>query len=125
MCKKELKIFNETCEPRRVLEIFSAKWKSMVLYALHNSVLRTGELQKSLPGISKKMLFQTLRELESDNLIHRKVYNIVPLKVEYSLTAFGQTFVEPIEYLYNWGKQHAKELEELRLRRQSISTREC
>ena len=110
-------VFEETCVPRRVLELFSVKWTSMVLYALQCGTTRTGELQRRLPGISKKMLTQTLRELERDGLIHREVFAVVPHKVEYSLTPLGELFIEPIEMLYRWGNQHADVLAQLSLRR--------
>ena len=110
-------VFEETCVPRRVLELFSVKWTSMVLYALQCGTTRTGELQRRLPGISKKMLTQTLRELERDGLIHREVFAVVPPKVEYSLTPLGELFIEPIEMLYRWGNQHADVLAQLSLRR--------
>lgn len=110
-------VFEETCTPRRVLELFSVKWTSMVLYALQCGTTRTGELQRRLPGISKKMLTQTLRELERDGLIHREVYPVVPPKVEYSLTPLGELFIEPIEMLYTWGNRHADVLAQLSLRR--------
>ncbi|MFJ2992394.1 winged helix-turn-helix transcriptional regulator [Pandoraea sp. NPDC087047] len=117
MNKPEPFVFEETCVPRRVLELFSVKWTSMVLYALQCGTTRTGELQRRLPGISKKMLTQTLRELERDGLIHREVYAVVPPKVEYSLTPLGELFIEPIEMLYRWGNQHADVLAQLSLRR--------
>ncbi|VVE42423.1 winged helix-turn-helix transcriptional regulator [Pandoraea anhela] len=117
MNTREPFVFEETCVPRRVLELFSVKWTSMVLYALQCGTTRTGELQRRLPGISKKMLTQTLRELERDGLIHREVYAVVPPKVEYSLTPLGELFIEPIEMLYRWGNQHADVLAQLSLRR--------
>ena len=117
MSKPEPFVFEETCVPRRVLELFSVKWTSMVLYALQCGTTRTGELQRRLPGISKKMLTQTLRELERDGLIHREVFAVVPPKVEYSLTPLGELFIEPIEMLYRWGNQHADVLAQLSLRR--------
>ncbi len=109
--------FDETCVPRRVLELFSVKWTSMVLYALHHGTMRPGELQRALPGISKKMLTQTLRELEADGLICRKVHPVMPPCVHYSLTPFGRIFIEPLQMLYAWGTQHADELEKLSRRR--------
>lgn len=110
-------VFNETCTPRRVLELFSTKWTSMVLYALKCGRLRTGQLQRCLPGISKKMLTQTLRELEADGLIERTVYPEVPPRVEYNLTDTGALFIEPIEMLYDWGRRHENLLGSLKLRR--------
>ena len=106
----------EDCAPRRVLELFSTKWTSMVLHALHalhGGTCRTGELQRSLPGISKKMLTQTLREMERDGLLSRRAFGTVPPRVEYSLTPLGREFIEPIQMLYDWGRAHADALDRL------------
>lgn len=80
--------------PRRLMDLFSVKWSSMVLHALWHwpeGRARPGELQRSLQGISKKMLLQTLKELEIRGLIHRRVFQVIPPKVEYSLTPLGKT----------------------------------
>ena len=114
--KDDVATHEEDCAPRRVLELFSVKWTSMVLHALHTlhqNTCRTGVLQRSLPGISKKMLTQTLREMERDGLVTRQVFDVVPPRVEYSLTPLGIEFVEPIEMLYQWGKSHAAALDQL------------
>jgi DNA-binding HxlR family transcriptional regulator len=80
----KLIVLDEDCAPRRVLELFSVKWTTMVLRSLHfnGGTCRTGTLARSLPGCSKKMLTQTLREMERDGLIDRKVYPVVPPMVE-------------------------------------------
>lgn len=87
------------------------KYKGRILWYLHkNSILRYGELRRSIKDITTKMLTQTLRELEEDNLINRKVYHQVPPKVEYTLTETGMELIPFIEYLSKWGdKQMAKE----------------
>jgi DNA-binding HxlR family transcriptional regulator len=108
--------FEADCAPRRVLELFSVKWTSLVVHALFHwpgGKCRTGVLQRSLPGISKKMLVQTLREMEDRGLVHRHVFNTVPPKVEYSLTPLGRLFAEPIEMIYAWGETHREALDEL------------
>ncbi|MBZ5760100.1 MULTISPECIES: winged helix-turn-helix transcriptional regulator [Rhizobium] len=120
--KDDIPTHEEDCAPRRVLELFSVKWTSMVLHALHTlhgGTCRTGVLQRSLPGISKKMLTQTLREMENDGLVTRQVFDVVPPRVEYSLTPLGIEFVEPIEMLYNWGKAHSGALDQLASRPKS------
>lgn len=109
-------IFEETCLPRRVMDLFSVKWTSLVLHALHHwpgGRCRTGDLQRALPGISKKMLIQTLRDVERRGLVHRHVYNVVPPRVEYELTALGRTFAEPIEMLYRWGEANRPALDQM------------
>ena len=73
-------------------------------------VLRYGELSREMSDISTKMLTQTLKELEADNLIHRKMYPQVPPKVEYSLTETGKELIPFIKYLVDWGyKQMAED----------------
>jgi DNA-binding HxlR family transcriptional regulator len=83
------------------------------LHARHAGTARTGALQRSLPGISKKMLTQTLREMEDTGLITRHVQSVVPPAVVYRLTALGRRFVEPVELLYAWGRDNADALDQL------------
>lgn len=95
-------IVREDCPPRRIHALLTPKWTSMVLYVLHHATFRTGELQRAMPGISKKMLTQTLRELEVDGLVTRDVHSSVPPVIEYSLTDLGRQIVQPILALYDW-----------------------
>jgi DNA-binding HxlR family transcriptional regulator len=108
--------WREDCAPRRVLDLFATKWTSMILHVLHarlEGVARTGVLHRSLPGISKKMLTQTLREMEASGMVTRHVHGTVPPAVEYRLTPLGKRFVEPIELLYAWGQRNADALDQL------------
>jgi DNA-binding HxlR family transcriptional regulator len=108
--------WREDCAPRRVLEVFATKWTSMILHTLHArhaGAARTGVLQRSLPGISKKMLTQTLREMEGSGLVTRHVQGTIPPAVEYRLTPLGQRFVEPVELLYAWGRDNEDALDQL------------
>lgn len=111
--------WREDCAPRRVLELFSTKWTSMILHALHklhDGTARTGVLERSLPGISKKMLTQTLKEMEHSGLVSRHVHSTRPPAVEYRLTDLGQRFIEPVEMLYAWGRDNADALDALKAR---------
>src|SRR5260370_9203877 len=94
-------ILDEDCAPRRVLELFSVKWTTMVLHSLHfnGGTCRTGALARSLPGSSKKMLTQTLREMERDRLIDRKVCPLFPPMFAYSLPPMGLPSIEPTDML--------------------------
>ena len=106
----------EDCAPRRVLALFATKWTSMILHTLHarhDGAARTGVLQRSLPGISKKMLTQTLREMEGSGLVTRHVHGTIPPAVEYRLTMLGRRFIEPVELLYAWGRDNADALDQL------------
>ena len=108
--------WREDCAPRRVLEVFTTKWTSMILHTLHarhDGIARTGVLQRSLPGVSKKMLTQTLREMERSGLLTRHVHGTVPPAVEYQLTSLGRRFVEPVELLYAWGRANGDALDQL------------
>lgn len=82
------------------------KYKARILWYLNmKKVLRYGELTRTLPDITTKMLTQTLRELEDDNLITRKMYPEVPPKVEYTLTDTGLELIPFIAHLHHWGKK--------------------
>lgn len=106
-------ILREDCPQRRIHYILNGKWTSMVLFALSHGAMRTGQLERALPGVSKKMLTQTLREVEASGLVLRQVFHVVPPKVVYSLTPLGETFVEPLKTLYGWAQANAPALDEL------------
>ncbi|WP_321515684.1 helix-turn-helix domain-containing protein [Marinifilum fragile] len=82
------------------------KHKARILWYIYqqNNVLRYGELKKMVQNITSKMLTQTLRELEEDNLLNRKVYPVVPPKVEYSLTETGKELIPFIDHIGAWGR---------------------
>lgn len=108
--------WREDCAPRRVLDLFSTKWTSMVLHTLwarHAGQARSGALHRSLPGLSRKMLTQTLRELEDIGAVARTVHPTVPPAVDYALTPLGLRLVEPIELVYDWGRRNAHVLDTL------------
>ena len=108
--------WREDCAPRRVMELFATKWTSMILHTLHArhaGAARSGVLLRSLPGISKKMLTQSLREMEGSGLISRHVGDTTPPAVEYRLTPLGWRFVGAVELLYAWGRDNADALDAL------------
>lgn len=99
---------NEGCPVEAALEAIGGKWKGVILYNLLSQTLRFSELRRLIPDITQRMLTKQLRELEAENLIARKVYPEVPPKVEYSITAYGETLTPVIEALRTWGLQHAQ-----------------
>ena len=115
-------VLREDCPQRRIHYVLNGKWTSMVLYALSRGPKRTGQLERTLPGISKKMLTQTLREVEGAGLVNREVFNVVPPKVEYSLSPLGETFVEPLEALYDWAARNSEALDQLERNIQASSS---
>ena len=96
------------CYFQLAMMVIGGKWKPKVLFYLsQNKVVRFGALRKAIYGITEKMLIQSLKELEKDGMVKRKVYRQVPPKVEYSLTDIGQSFIPVLEGMYEWGKSYA------------------
>ena len=99
----------QQCPVTTALSIIGGKWKVIILWHLkEGGVKRFGELQRLVTGISQKMLTQELRDLEETGLVSRKVYPVVPPKVEYSLTETGWSLKPVLEQLSDWGKQYRK-----------------
>lgn len=97
------------CPVTTALSIIGGKWKVIILWNLkEGGVKRFGELQRMVRGISQKMLTQELRDLEEAGLVARKVYPVVPPKVEYSLTAIGWSLKPLLEHLCEWGLAYRK-----------------
>lgn len=119
--KDQEPLLNKNCPVRQVINIVGDKWTLPVLYVLQDRTKRYSELQREIPGISKKMLTQTLRRLESDNIVKRTVYPVVPPKTEYNLTVFGDKLIEPLKVLANWAEEHQEELQLICDRRNKIA----
>ncbi|SEM58112.1 DNA-binding transcriptional regulator, HxlR family [Paenibacillus sp. cl141a] len=101
----------EYCKFESALDILVGKWKPVILLQLiSNGTMRFSELQKSIPGINKKMLTQQLRELEYNDIVHREVYNQIPPKVEYSISEYGKGLSSVLEALNNWGAAHTEHM---------------
>jgi DNA-binding HxlR family transcriptional regulator len=95
------------CPITATLDVLGGKWKVFILMQLkQREVLRFGELKKLIPDVTQKMLAQQLKELEDAGLVHRHVYPVIPPKVEYRLTAHGQTLKPVLEQLHLWGVRH-------------------
>lgn len=106
--------FDQHSGIRRTLSLVADRWTALVILALAKDTQRYSELHRTIDGISQKMLTQTLRKLEDGGLVHRKVYPVVPPKVEYSLTDLGETLVKPLKALCRWSSDHFSEVEEAR-----------
>jgi DNA-binding HxlR family transcriptional regulator len=88
---------------REALQLVAGRWRAGVLLALVAGTRRYSELVRALPGVSDKVLTQTLRAMEQDGLIARDVGPEVPPRVEYRLTALGASLLEPLRALGRWG----------------------
>lgn len=91
------------CPVETTLLLIGDKWKVLILRDLMTGTKRFSELKRSVSGITQKMLTQQLRELESDGIINRTVYPVVPPKVEYSLTDTGKTLQPILDAMRDWG----------------------
>jgi len=97
------------CYFEMTLDIMGGKWKPIILYYINlNVIARHSELKRFIPSINERMLTRQLRELEEDYLIKRKVYPVVPPKVEYNLTEHGQKLIPILKELINWSKGYAE-----------------
>ncbi len=105
MSRKELEQ-NGICPVATTISLLSSKWKVLIIRDLLNGTMRYSGLKKSVVGISQKMLTQSLREMESDGLITRKIFPVIPPKVEYSLSPLGQSMRPIIEEMANWGSEY-------------------
>jgi len=94
------------CPVKLTTNVIGGKWKPLILFYLEGGTLRFGELQKLIPGMTKKMLTQHLRDLERDEVVRRKVYAVVPPKVEYSLTRHGESLKPILKLMSAWGTKH-------------------
>jgi DNA-binding HxlR family transcriptional regulator/CheY-like chemotaxis protein len=99
------------CPVEVTLDIIGGKWKCVILWWLRRGEKRFGELKQLMPGVSQKVLAGQLRELEADRLISRQVFQESPPRVEYALTAYGETLRPITELMCNWGKAHAPEFQ--------------
>ncbi len=94
--------YNMDCPSRELLDLIGGKWAILILCCLQQGPVRSGELKRSVGGISQKMLTQTLRELERNGLVHRLSHPEVPPRVEYSLTALGASLSGVARELEQW-----------------------
>ena len=121
--KSKACVMNPDCASREVLDRIADKWTALIIRVLSDGTKRHNELRRAIDGVSQKMLTQTLRSLENDGLVARKVYPVVPPMVEYSLTPLGQSLTEPLEAICLWAEKHLPELQAARARKAKLDSR--
>jgi DNA-binding HxlR family transcriptional regulator len=105
----------ESCKPvSEILQRIGDKWSVLVVMTLRDGSRRFSELRRALPGISQRMLTLTLRTLERDGMVHRTVTPSVPPRVDYELTALGQSLQAPVYALGSWAIEHLPAIERAR-----------
>jgi len=100
-------VLEESCATRQALERLAAKWRVLLVYALLAGPQRHAELRRRLPGITQKVLTETLRGMESDGLVERRVLkDTAPQHVEYALTELGKTPQDPLTAICAWAAEN-------------------
>ena len=102
--------FHALCPTRQILNRIADKWTVLVVILLESDVKRFSQLRREIEGISQKMLTQTLRGLERDGLVTRKVYATVPPHVEYTLTQLGHTLKDLLYAIKTWSETNIEEV---------------
>ncbi len=102
--------YNLDCPSRDLLDLIGGKWAILILCCLQQGPVRTGELKRSIGGISQKMLTQTLRDLQRNGLVNRISHHEVPPRVEYSLTGLGKSLSAVARDLEQWVVEHYDEM---------------
>jgi Predicted transcriptional regulators len=109
--RSRIEIDQINCEKELTLALIGGKWKLIILWHLGiDGTKRFSELQRLIPHITQKILTNQLRELEEDQLVERTVYPVVPPKVEYKLTPYGDSLVPILKLMYNWGRHYGEEV---------------
>ncbi|OAJ49649.1 winged helix-turn-helix transcriptional regulator [Pseudomonas marginalis] len=105
-CTPQGEIEAFACPVAFTVDVIGGKWKALILFHLMSGTKRFNELRRLMPDIAQRMLTLQLRELETDQVIHREIYREVPPKVEYSLTELGSTLMPLVKAMREWGAVH-------------------
>jgi DNA-binding HxlR family transcriptional regulator len=106
----EYDVFLADCPARTTLDLVADRWSVVVVFGLGEGPRRFSELRGRIGGVSKKMLAQTLRKLEDNRLVERRLLATAPQGVEYRLTPLGESLLGPVSVLARWAEEHAGEL---------------
>lgn len=101
----ENNVTHANCPAIETIAMIGGRWKVIVLHVLSKHARRFGEISVRIPAISKKVLTEQLRELEADGLISRKQFEEFPRRVEYELTAYGESLCPLLAYIAAWSKE--------------------
>lgn len=108
---------NLNCGLDLIGEVLYGKWKMRLLWFIHEGNLRPSQLQRKIPDATRRVLNIQLKELEDHELVTKKIYPVVPPKVEYTLTEFGQSLIPLIGAIGQWGDANEERLRELIIRK--------
>ena len=102
----ERKISDDKCPVRKSMQIFTGKWTLLIIFQINRRIIRYGELKRTIPGISEKMLIDELKFLCGKGLVKKKQYPEVPPRVEYSLTPLGEKVLPIIDEIAKFGMEN-------------------
>ncbi|WP_207424612.1 winged helix-turn-helix transcriptional regulator [Desertivirga brevis] len=111
---------NLNCGLDLIGEVLYGKWKIRLLWFINEGYKRPSELQRKIPDASRRVLNMQLKELEEHDLVTKKIYPVVPPRVDYSLTEFGKTLIPVIATMGQWADEHEDRLRQMILR-QTVS----
>lgn len=115
------KLDDDYCPAATAIEYLGNKWVLAVFVTLHESgTMRFGELYRTIPSISEKMLADALRMLETDGLIAKRIYPEIPPRTEYRISELGASLIPHLKGLMQWGRENRQTIEENRARRNKI-----
>lgn len=108
-------VFDGKCPTRQVLDRIADKWTVLIIRRLSEGTLRFAQLRRSVDGISQKVLTNTLRGLERDGIVTRRIYASVPPRVEYSLTDLGRSLSNLVEGICGWAEANIEKVQDARV----------
>jgi len=108
-------VFDSHCPTRQVLDLIADKWTVLIIRRLSDGTLRFAQLRRSVDGISQKVLTNTLRGLERDGIVTRRIYASVPPKVEYSLTTLGRSLCGLVADICVWAESNIEQVQTARV----------
>jgi DNA-binding HxlR family transcriptional regulator len=107
-------VISQSNPSRETLDLIADKWTILVIFALRDGEMRFGELHRAIDGITQKMLIQTLRSMERNGLVFRKIYPVVPPKVEYRLSPLGMSLKPLLNLISDWSEENLKKVYDAR-----------
>lgn len=99
----------EDCPVEATLRVIGGRWKELIIYHLRGGPRRFNDLRRMIPGITQRMLTQHLRELQADGILDRRVFEVVPPHVEYSISVTGNTLLPILDAMAAWGQDRQSE----------------
>lgn len=107
-------VFDSNCPTRQVLDCIADKWTVLIIRRLADGTLRFAQLRRAVDGISQKVLTKTLRDLERDGIVTRRIYASVPPKVEYTLTTLGRSLCSLVAGICDWAEENIEQVQAAR-----------